>query len=66
MCLLFVVFNIFSNFLHHNVDKYQEILAYKFELCITKTLATAVIDSQKSAFKIPAKYALLSAKQGSP
>ena len=66
MCLQFVVFNIFSHFLHHFVDEYQENLAYKFELCITRTLATAVSDSQKSAFKIPAKYALLSAKHGSP
>ena len=35
MCLQFVVFNIFSHFLHHFVDEYQENLAYKFELCIT-------------------------------
>ena len=33
MCLQFVVFNIFSHFLHHFVDEYQENLAYKFELC---------------------------------
>ena len=59
MCLQFVVFNIFSHFLHHFVDEYQENLAYKFELCITRTLATAVSDSQKSAFKTNRQFTML-------
>ena len=62
----FVVFNIFSTFLHYIVAEYQEILPCKFQVCTTKTVSAAFIDSQISAFEKRAKCALWSAGQGSP
>ena len=53
--LTFVVFNIFSKMFRHNVAKYQQILPYKLQVSIKKTLSAAVIDRQISGLKKLAK-----------